>query len=603
MSVFSSSSTKVFQVFAFSTPAALILHAAGISTFSERVTFPMIPMRVGPLVRATSSTTAVIWAEFFQSGKITISSALYDHPTSTVTAVSGHTINVGGRHFIALQLTGLEPATWYSYQIEGSVDQPPPLNPQAQPPLALEPLPHQCFRTLSATEQAGSLRIAYGSCRNLQRQDFDSLSGFGAWLQEHFSARDDCWPHLLLLIGDQIYADQPSESFLRLHPERQGRAQTFEDFASTYTYSWSTDQQVRQALATLPTYMIFDDHEIVNNFNISPAWRAAALQRGYEQLLVDGLLAYWIYQGWGNLQQREPSQHPLLLIMHDAASSGVDALEDLRTCISSAISGQTHLSWYYEIPSVPPIFVLDVRVDRPAVFDASQPYSQDPTSIMGSEQMQQLVSWLYAERPGPSILISSVPLLLPPLIGLAEYLMGIRPWHKSAAPLRRCGRWLARLQHGLAMRTSFDHWAIFNATWRRLVEILGDCRRNILVLSGDVHFSYAMRARRLSRSPRPAQLYQFVSSPLRNILSERDRQLVLGQARLQHLSYGGLSVRMLPLSADGSARRVPHDLLLQNSIALVTLRPLASSGYLVQQEYLGEVDGNLGVVGRTSIHL
>ena len=46
--------------------------------------------------------------------------------------------------------------------------------------------------------------------------------------------------------------------------------------------------------------MIFDDHEITNSWNTSPDWRARALSHGLEPMLVDGLVAYWVYQGWGN---------------------------------------------------------------------------------------------------------------------------------------------------------------------------------------------------------------------------------------------------------------------------------------------------------------
>lgn len=72
----------------------------------------------------------------------------------------------------------------------------------------------------------------------------------------------------------------------------------------------------------LPTYMIFDDHEIINNWNISPTWRAKALKHGREQLLVDRPVAYWVYQGWGNLHRRTNTTSPLLQIMQQGAESG-----------------------------------------------------------------------------------------------------------------------------------------------------------------------------------------------------------------------------------------------------------------------------------------
>jgi phosphodiesterase/alkaline phosphatase D-like protein len=431
--------------------------------------------------------------------------------------------------------------------------------------------------------------------------EHDSFSAFGAWLLEHFSQRDTLWPHLLLLIGDQIYADEPSTNFLQLYPDLQKGAQTFENFASMYTFAWTMDEQVRQIFAALPTYMILDDHEITNNFNISPTWRARALRKGKEHLLVDGLVAYWIYQGWGNLYQRDPSQHPLLRIMYEAALSGEDALEALRTCISSALHEQTRLTWHYEIPTTPSIFVMDVRVDRPAIFNSQTAFTETPASIMHSDQMQQLALWLYENQAAPAILVSSVPILLPPLIGLAEYLMGIRPWYKSIAPLRWLGRQVARVQHKLAMGTSFDHWPVFNTTWRKLIDLLGKSRQDILVLSGDVHFSYAMQARRTKKSTYDAHMYQFVSTPLQNELSSNSRKLVLRQARLHRATYGGLHTRMLPMYTSKHKQRVPHDMLLQTNIALVTLQSQAGGKYQIQQVYLGFVEDSMDIVGQTII--
>ena len=159
------------------------------------------------------------------------------------------------------------------------------------------------------------------------------------------------------MIGDQIYADQPPAALKKVYPQLAHGANTFEDFALLYEYAWTKDKGVRQALAVIPTYMIFDDHEITNNWNISPTWRAAALQKGLAQALVDGLVAYWVYQGWGNLDRRTQSHlSPLLSIMQEAEQSGEDVLEALRTQIKQEMSGKADLHWHYTIPTQPAYF-------------------------------------------------------------------------------------------------------------------------------------------------------------------------------------------------------------------------------------------------------
>ena len=47
--------------------------------------------------------------------------------------------------------------------------------------------------------------------------------------------------------------------------------------------------------------------------------------------------------------------------------------------------------------------------------------------------------------------------------------------------------------------------------------------------------------------------------------------------------------------------RVPHDLLLQNTVALVRLQHKGDEKYEIRQEYLGVKDGDMEVVGRTTI--
>lgn len=198
----------------------------------------MTPLRVGPLVRATSSTRTVIWAEFFQPGEVILSATPFEATENSTISVNAHTVTVGGRHYAAPQLTGLQPATWYNYRVGTIADKKAADAGQLagiEHPQVV--LPYQCFRTLDSEgtgerTHAKSLLLAYGSCRKSTQPRHDALSAFGSWLTRHFPEREATWPRLLLLIGDQIYADEPSESLLQLHPYLQGGARTFSDFAS-----------------------------------------------------------------------------------------------------------------------------------------------------------------------------------------------------------------------------------------------------------------------------------------------------------------------------------------------------------------------------------
>ena len=530
---------------------------------------------LGPLVRAVAPDGIAIWTEWGQPGEVKLTATPLDpgegQVLSSVSSCS-RTVTIGGRHYALSCLTGLHPATWYSYQVS-NVEQAVSSSP-AEKALV------QCFRTLDLPNSEKSWKLAYGSCRKLSAVEPDALNALGPWLMRCIDERETLWPRLLLLIGDQIYADDRITDPVL----------SFEDFARKYAEAWSDDAGIRQALAVLPTYMIFDDHEITNSWNIAPAWRAWALQHGLEQTLVDGLVAYWVYQGWGNIALQNPDEHDLLALMQQAEQSGEDVLEALRARIRQTVYEEKLIDWHYTIPTVPPLFVADVRADRPAVLDDKKLAGAIPR-IMSQQQMEHLRAWVQEHDTSIALLVSSVPALLPPLIGFAEYVMGVRPLQRrSSGILYRSGRLLAKGQQKLALRMSFEHWPVFGATWRELVDLLTLRKRDLIILSGDVHFSYAMKAHRFrSSSKRRTTLYQLVASPFRNVLEQRDKSLVLGQAWIKRAIYGGLSMKILPLQDAKSPKRIPSALLFQNVVSLVTFSPCGDDEgtYRIQQTYLG----------------
>lgn len=568
----------------------------------------MMDIRTGPLVRATSATSVVIWAEVSHAGVVTLTARPSDGLQKAVTSKSVSTIQVGRRYYVAPQLHGLRPATWYTYhftipeqgQIGGNI------------PRLL------CFRTFDeAREEVDTLsepattilRLAYGSCRKEPKAPSDALNALGAWLLRRVGEREALWPHLLLLIGDQIYADDPPKELVASYPYLQTGAARFEDFAQLYEYAWTCTEGTRQALAVVPTYMIFDDHDLLNDWNISPVWLATVLRLGQEQRIVDGLVAYWLYQGWGNLSSQsrsgEQTDHALVQIMDEAAASGTDALPALRACIQSAVRGQNELRWHYEIPTIPPIFVANARANRSMTLSEQPNEIYAPGRIMSSRQITELRTWLAAQERPLALFVSSVPVLLPPLIGLAEYLMGLRLWYKRLAPLRWLGQQLARLQLKLAVRTSFDHWPVYTETWHEFLDLLKERRGDLLILSGDVHFSYALEGHQANERLHPdrqrKRLYQFVSTPLQNSLEAKHRRLIEGQARLPQIRYGRLHTRMLSLKPARSTVQTTRNLLFEDTLASLHVRLDEAGRYTLQHEYLGVVDGELELLGSTEL--
>lgn len=565
----------------------------------------MPQLLVGPLVRAITPDCVTIWTEWMQPCEVTMYVTVSEQRSTQTTApliARSSTVTIGNHHYALLQLGRLQASTWYNYDIAATTGSGEHDSTQAVSAL------RQCFRTLDPPEAGNALRLAYGSCRKPSAPEPDALNAFGRWLIERFDERETAWPHLLLLIGDQIYADvftgrrgrQRGTAWLRQEAqaeETQRGAQTFDEFASLYREAWTCDDGIRQVLAAIPTFMIFDDHEVTNGWNTAPDWRAHALKHGREHILVDGLVAYWVYQGWGNTDAHSEADKTPEALMQEAQQSRRDALEDLRAYMRKAVYEQIAPRWHYVIPTMPPIFVMDVRADRPALLSKTDD-TDAPARIMSRGQMGELTAWVKEHDASTVLLVSSVPVLLPPLIGLAEYLMGVRPFHNT--PLRWLGKQVARIQQRVTRRMSFDHWPVFATTWHELAQLLSRRKHDIVVLSGDVHFSYAAEAYRgIFRSQQRA-LYQLVASPFANRLDRRDTRLILRQALLKRAFYGGLHIRLCHLSPTNAQARVARDILMQNTVALVTFAP-GSDGckegmYSIKQTYLGVTDGKLVAV-------
>ena len=66
---------------------------------------------------------------------------------------------------------------------------------------------------------------------------------------------------------------------------------------------WHLDgvPRARRLLANIPSFMIFDDHEVTDDWNITPRWakqtRANALGRA---VIRNALVACTVFQSWGN---------------------------------------------------------------------------------------------------------------------------------------------------------------------------------------------------------------------------------------------------------------------------------------------------------------
>jgi hypothetical protein len=177
------------------------------------------------------------------------------------------------------------------------------------------------------------------------------LLGFGEYCAVYLF----CWSPVL-------WTDLPTAQQVG----REGKAakrwnqelQAIQGFANTL---W----KVRRSLANIATYMIFDDHDVTDDWYLNQEWCLRVLSKPLGRRSVqNGMLAYALFQGWGNRPQDFTSGSVGESLLHAAkvwtVSQGTD------TAAEAAIA--RYLGLPDRDPSGAPRFRLDGQVlilDRP----------------------------------------------------------------------------------------------------------------------------------------------------------------------------------------------------------------------------------------------
>lgn len=396
---------------------------------------------LGPLLRRVTADQAVIWLRTDAPATVTVTAA------GATAAVS--TFAVNGVHVALPVLSGL-PGGASEYRVEVDGEQVWPLAENPPSVITISP--------------GGDATIVFGSCREAEAHpDPDALVAYA----RRAMRGQVLLPDLLALIGDQVYADDVWE---------------FDDYVTLYQQAWS-EPSVRWLLSTVSTVMIFDDHEIHDDWNSSAAWLADMRARpGWQEHLRAGLLAYQLFQHLGNLTPAE-----------------LDAADPLRLPDDWSFTvdiGRTRL------------IMLDCRGSR--VLDERRMFPQahwDRLAAAAEVDCDHLV------------LACSLPWLLAPAIHHAEAAMEVlsHRWGGAMEKLRR--------------KYDLEHWAAVGHSFEELTSLIQGTARpaTVSVVGGDVHHSYVAEA----RLPDRESVYQITCSPLNNSLDAKMRLMLrLGWSRM-----------------------------------------------------------------------
>jgi hypothetical protein len=458
----------------------------------------MTRLLVGPLLRHVGTTDATVWVET-------------DGPCDVeVLGCREPTWSVAGHHYALVEVRGLAPgsSTPYEVLLDGE---------RAWPPLTGDRPPSR-IRTQTGGDAA---RIAFGSCRygrasaKLNDRHFD-LDALACYARDLATGRETNWPDALLMLGDQVYADEtsvPTQRKIRTKRDITAGAQDqvadFEEYTWLYLESW-TDPDVRWLLSNIPSSMIFDDHDVRDDWNTSHLWRED-MQRTdwWQERITGGLASYWVYQHLGNLGPAELAENELYQQLRASTDpSGAENMARLRAFAAHAdaeADGAKGTRWSFrrDFGRVR-LVMVDSRCGR-ILADGRRSMISDAE-----------FDWVAGQLPGDydHLLVgTSLPWLLP------RALHDVEAWDEVLATGRR-GRLLARFGEWLRRAGDLEHWAAFCKSFERLAGLIAgvgqrpDPPGSICVLSGDVHHAYIARA--TFRGTDSAPVYQLTCSPLHN---------------------------------------------------------------------------------------
>ncbi|OAS83022.1 MULTISPECIES: hypothetical protein [Metabacillus] len=269
--------------------------------------------------------------------------------------------------------------------------------------------------------------------------------------------------------------------------------------------------KVRRLLANIPTYMIFDDHDITDDWNISLEWKKQVHEAPLgRHTIANGLAAYWAFQGWGN----DPSRFDQSFIsamnqyfngFHAEAPAYKNWLQTL----------EEFQSWHFTAPTTPLTLFLDTRTLRE--YDSTpkqvkwtnliEETTKTPKLIgkKGWELVNQTLQDSDWNKGEPLIIASPAPLYG---VGVIESFLknNIYPFRVLGVPVH--------------YKLDFEAWKYnvegFSSFLHYLKEWMpSEC----IILSGDVHYASTVKAD-VEINNEQLSIYQLTSSPMKNMSFE-----------------------------------------------------------------------------------
>ncbi len=246
--------------------------------------------------------------------------------------------------------------------------------------------------------------------------------------------------------------------------------------------------KVQRALAHIPVYMIFDDHDVTDDWNLTRGWEEAAYGHPFSRTIIgNALIGYWLCQGWGNAPDKFPDEWRTKL----EGGTGCDVEGDARVEREQLISDVLAFAhWNYSLPTSPKLVVLDTRTQR----WWSESSLAKPSGLMDWEALSELQQDLIGEKA--VLLVSPAPIYGMKLIEAVQRVFTF---------------------FGHALTVDAENWMAHAGSANVILNIFRrpQTPQNFVILSGDVHYSFVYDVKIRFRKNSP-DIWQITCSGLKN---------------------------------------------------------------------------------------
>ncbi len=466
---------------------------------------------LGPVLRYVDATEATVWVETDAACEVEILGA------------KQRTFHVAGHHYALVHVTGLEENAVHPYEVLLDGERRWPEPDSELPPSVIRTSGHQ-----------GRMKLAFGSCRvslpheppysksksdDERGREVDALYA----LSRRMIPQDPHeWPDMLVLLGDQVYADEVSPKtleYIRAHRDTSEppgeEVKNFEEYTRLYWEAWG-DPWIRWLLSNVRTAMIWDDHDVHDDWNISRSWVEEYRQHPWWNERVAGAgMSYWIYQHLGNLSPEHQEDDGIYARVREA-DDAAPLLHEFALGADRQTEG-TRWSYCRDNGKVR-LIVLDSRAGR-----VLEPGNR---SMLDEDEWDWFVEHLKGDFDH-LLIASSLPVLLPG----GEH--GLEAWNEAVCD-GAWGKLGSRMGEKVRQGLDLEHWAAFGQSFEKMSAVLeevaagkhGKPPATIVMLSGDVHHAYLAEVAFRKSVGAHSAVYQATCSPFRNGLGRRERAMV-----------------------------------------------------------------------------